>query len=79
MEDELVEAQLKLEKFTNNKLAQMLSGQKCSSDKTSLGFVATTSDVSNIALSSKVVFVKPKVEEPHNAYMDKGKGIVGDC
>jgi hypothetical protein len=45
LEDELVEAQLRLEKFTDNKLAQMLSGQKCSSNKTGLGFVATTSNV----------------------------------
>jgi hypothetical protein len=70
LEDELVEAQLQLEKFTDNKLAQMLSGQKCSSNKTSLGFVVATYDVSNIASSSKTVFVKPKVEEPQNACMD---------
>lgn len=67
-----------LEKFIDNKLAQMLLGQKCTSDKSGLGFIATSSDVSNIALSSKTVFVKPKVEEPQNVYMDKGKGIVGD-
>jgi hypothetical protein len=51
LEDELVEAQLMLEKFTDNKLPQMLSGQKWSSDKTGLGFVATTFDVSHIVLS----------------------------
>jgi hypothetical protein len=56
----------------------MLSEQKCSSNKTSLGFVATTSDVSNIASSSKTMFVKPNVDKPQNACMDKGKGIVGD-
>jgi len=67
-----------LEKFTDNKLSQMLSGQKCSSDKTGLGFVVTTSDVSKIASSSKTVFLKPKIEEPQNACMDKGKGNVGD-
>jgi hypothetical protein len=78
LEDELVEVQLMLEKFTDNKPAQMLLGQKSTSDKTSLGFVATTSDISNIASSSKIVFVKPKVKVPQNAYMDKGKGIVGD-
>jgi hypothetical protein len=78
LEDRLIEAQLQLEKFTDNKLAKMLSKQKCSTDKTGLGFGATSSNVSNIASSSKTVFVKPKFEEPQNAYMDKGKGIVGD-
>jgi hypothetical protein len=78
LDDELVEAQLMLDKFIDNKLAQMLSEQKCLSNKTSLGFVATTSDVSNIVSSSKTLFVKPKVDKPQNACMDKGKGIVGD-
>jgi hypothetical protein len=62
LEDELIEAQLQLEKFIDNKLVQMLYGQKCSSDNTGLGFVATSSEVSNIATSSKNVFVKLKVE-----------------
>jgi hypothetical protein len=79
LEDELVEAQLMLEKFTDNKLSHMLSGQKCTLDKTGIGFVATTNYVvSNIASSSKTVFVKPKVEEPRDACMDKSKVIVGD-
>jgi hypothetical protein len=37
LKDKLVEAQMQLEKFTDSKLAQMLTGQKCSSDKTGLG------------------------------------------
>jgi hypothetical protein len=47
LEDKLMDAQLQLEKFSYNKLAQMLTGQKYSSDKTGLGYVAT----------SKIVFV----------------------
>jgi hypothetical protein len=56
----------------------MLMGQKCSSDKTGLCFdrTASISIASNIASSSKIVFVKPKIAEPQNNYMDKGKGIV---
>jgi hypothetical protein len=38
LEEELIESQVQLEKFSNDKLVQMLKGQKCSSDKTSLGF-----------------------------------------
>jgi hypothetical protein len=56
----------------------MLTGQKCSSDKTGLGYVATT-DASNIASTSKIVFVKPSIPKPHNAYEDKGKAIVISC
>jgi vacuolar-type H+-ATPase subunit D/Vma8 len=62
LEDKLMDAQLQLEKFSDNKLAQMLTGQKCSSDKTSLGYVAT--DSSNIASTSRTVFVKPSGSEP---------------
>jgi hypothetical protein len=52
----------------------MLTGQKCSSDKTGLGYVATNS--SNIASTSKTVFVKPSSSEPQN---DKGKAIMVSC
>jgi len=74
LEDKLIDAQLQLEKFSNNKLAQMLTGQKCSSDKTDLGFVAT--DSYNIASTSRIVFVKPSNSEPQN---DKGKAIMVSC
>jgi hypothetical protein len=57
LEDKLMDAQLQLEKFSDNKIAQILTGQKCSSDKTGLGYVIT--DSSNIASISKTVFVKP--------------------
>jgi vacuolar-type H+-ATPase subunit I/STV1 len=62
LENELIESQVQLEKFSNDKLVQMLKGQKCSSDKTCLGF--DKSIVSNIAFSSKTIFVKPEVAEP---------------
>jgi hypothetical protein len=58
-----MDAQLQLEKFSHNKLAEVLTGQKCSSDKIGLGYVATT-DTSNIASTSKTVFVKPSVPKP---------------
>jgi len=60
LEDKLMDAQLQLE--------------KCSSDKTSLGYVAT--DSSNIASTSRTVFVKPSGSEPQN---DKGKAIMVSC
>jgi hypothetical protein len=34
MEDDLIESHMQLEKFSSDKLVQMLKGQKCSSDKT---------------------------------------------
>jgi hypothetical protein len=59
---------VQLEKYTDNKLVQMLTEQKCSSDKTRLGFdkIAYVSNVFNIVSSSKTVFVKPEVAEPQN-------------
>jgi len=74
LEDKLMDAQLQLEKFSNNKIAQMLTGQKCSSNKTGLGYVAT--DSSNIASTSINVFLKPSGSEPQN---DKGKAIMDSC
>jgi hypothetical protein len=38
LEDELIESPMQLEKKFGDKLVQMLKGQKCSSDKTGLGF-----------------------------------------
>jgi hypothetical protein len=69
-----MDAQLRLEKFSDNKIAQMLKGQKCSSDKTGLGYVTT--DSSNIASTSKTVFVQPSGSKPLN---DKGKAIMVSC
>jgi len=52
----------------------MLSIQKCPTDKTGLGYVASTSDIPS---TSKIVFVKPTVPEPPPACVDKGKAIIG--
>jgi hypothetical protein len=75
LEDKLMEVQLQLEKFSDNKLAQMLTEQNCSSEKTGLGYVATT-DPSNIASTSKKVFVKASVLGSQNACQDKAKTTV---
>jgi hypothetical protein len=77
----LVEAQVQLEKYIDNKLAQMLKGQKCSSDKSGLVFVKTTyvSNVSIIASSSKIAFVKPELAKPQNVCEDKEKASVISC
>jgi hypothetical protein len=53
----------------------MLIGQKCSSNKTGLGYVATP-NASNIASTSTSVFVKPSVLESRNNYEDRGKAIM---
>lgn len=64
LEENLLEVQLQLEKFTDNRLARMLIGQKSSHDKTGLGFNDSVPDMTNIASSSKTVFVKPQDSEP---------------
>jgi hypothetical protein len=76
LEDELIESQMQLEKFSNDKLVQMLKGQKCSSDKTGLGFDKFAGSSSHIPSTSKTVFVKPEIAEPRDACMDKGKEII---
>jgi len=60
LEDKLMDAQLQLEKF--------------SSDKTGLGYVAT--DSSNIASTSRTVFVKSSGSKLQN---DKSKAIMISC
>jgi hypothetical protein len=74
LEDKLMDAQLQLQKFSDNKIAQMLTGQKCSSDKIDLGYVAI--DSSNIASTSRTMFLKPSGSEPQN---DKGKTLMVSC
>jgi hypothetical protein len=76
LEDELIESQLQLERFSYDKLIQMLKGRKHSSDKSGLGFDKYVA--SNIASSSKTVIVKPKIAEPLDACVDKGKEVVVD-
>jgi hypothetical protein len=59
LEDELFESLVQLEKFSNDKLVQMLKGQKWSFDNSGLGF--NKFDASNIVSTSKTIFVKPEV------------------
>jgi hypothetical protein len=64
---------LQLERINDEKLTQMLSGQKCSSNKTGLEYVASSS---NITSTLKTASVKPAVPESQIAYVDKGKEII---
>jgi hypothetical protein len=75
LEEKLLETQLQLERVTNEKLARMLSIQKSPTDKTGLGYVASSSDAPS---SSKTVFVKPIASEPPPTVEDKGKDKVND-
>jgi hypothetical protein len=77
LEDDLIEQQMQLKKFSNDKLAQMLKGQKCSSDKSCLGFYKFAASSSHIASTSKTVFVKLEMLESHGACLDKGKNVIG--
>jgi hypothetical protein len=74
LEEKLLETQLQLEKVTDEKLTHMLSIQKSPTDKTELGYVASSS---NIPSTSKTVFVKPTILEPPSACMDKGNEVIG--
>jgi hypothetical protein len=67
---------MQLEKFSNDKLVQMLIGQKCSSDKTGLQFDKFIVSSCHIASTSKTVFVKPEIEELQLASVDKGKSVI---
>jgi hypothetical protein len=73
----LIESQLHLGfLFFNDKLVQMLKGQKCSYDKIGLRFGKLAASSSNIASTSKTVFVKPEMSEPHIECLDKGKNVI---
>jgi hypothetical protein len=73
LQNDLIETRNYLSTFSSEKLNQILHVQKCSSDKSSLGFDKTASLSSNRASSSEIVFVKPiKVEESSG----EGKPIV---
>jgi hypothetical protein len=74
LEEKLLEAQIQLERVTDEKLTHMLSVQESPTDKTELGYVAFSS---NIPSTSKTIFVKPTVLEPPTTYMDKGKEVIG--
>jgi hypothetical protein len=75
LEEKLLETQLQLERVTDEKLTRMLSIQKIPTDKTGLGYVASSSDAPS---SSKTVFVKPTVSEPPPTVEDKGKDKVNN-
>jgi hypothetical protein len=74
LEEMLLETQLHIESVTDEKLTHVLSIQKCPTNKTRLGYVASTSDIPS---TSKIVFVKPTVPEPPPACVDKAKTIIG--
>jgi hypothetical protein len=75
LEEKLLETQLQLERVTDEKLTRMLSIQKSPTNKTGLGYVASSSDAPS---SSKTVFMKPTVLEPPLTAEDKGKDKVND-
>jgi hypothetical protein len=63
-----------LERVTDEKLTHMLSIHKNPTDKTGLGYVASSSDIPS---TSKTVFIKPVVLEPPFTCIDKGKEVIG--
>jgi hypothetical protein len=76
LEDKLNESHRHLEKISSNKLVQMLNGQKCSYDKSGLGFDKFPASSSHDVSTSRNVFVKPEISEPHVACLDKGKSVI---
>jgi hypothetical protein len=54
----------------------MWKGQKCSFDKSGLGFDKFVPSSSHIASTSKIVFVKLEIYETHVACLDKGKNVI---
>jgi len=75
LEEKMLEAQLQIERLTDEKLTHMLSVQKSPIDKIGLGYVTSTSDIPS---TSKTVFVMPTVPELPPACMDKGKALIGE-
>jgi hypothetical protein len=75
LEEKLLEAQLQLERVTDEKLTRMLSIQKSPIDKIGLGYVAPSFDAPS---TSNTVFVKPTIPEPAPTIEDKGKDKVND-
>jgi hypothetical protein len=64
LENELIESKTHLKKFSSDELDKMLHDQKPSFDRTCLGFdklIASSS--SNVASSSKIMFVKPNLKD----------------
>jgi hypothetical protein len=73
LEEKLLETQLQLERFIDEKVTHMLSIQKSPTDKTGLGYVVSSS---NIPSTSRTIFVKPTVPEPPFVYLDKGNEVI---
>ena len=57
LEVELSQARTEIERISSTKLDEVLSAQKPSSDKTSLGYVVSSSPSSSTASGSRTVFV----------------------
>jgi len=74
LKEKLLEAQLQLERITDEKLTYMMSIQKSPTGKTGLKYVAPPS---NIPSTSRTIFVKPIVPEPPVTVVDKGNDIIG--
>jgi hypothetical protein len=72
LEERLLEAQLQLERVSDQKLTHMLSIQKCTTDKTGLGYVPTSDTPS----TSKTIFVKPVIPDSPLPRVDKGKTVM---
>jgi hypothetical protein len=65
-----------LKRVTDEKLTHMLSIQKSLTDKTGLGYVASSFDIPS---TSMTCFFKPTVPEPPTTMRDKQKeAICGD-
>lgn len=76
LEDELNESQNHLKKFYNDNLVQILNDQMCYYEKFGLGFDKSAASSSHVASTSRVVFVKPEIFEPHVACLDKCKNVI---
>jgi hypothetical protein len=72
----LNKSQRHLEKFSSNKLVQMLNGQKCSYGKSGLGFDKFLASSLHDSSILRTVFVKPEISETHVAWLDKGQNII---
>ncbi|XP_062164976.1 uncharacterized protein LOC133871564 [Alnus glutinosa] len=65
---------LKIQDLEEKLLETQLQLERSPTDKTGLGYVASTSDILS---TSKTVFVKPTIPEPPPACVDKGKTVIG--
>jgi hypothetical protein len=74
LEERLLETQLQLERVSDKKLTHMLSIQKCSTNKTGLGYVPTS--ISETPSTFKTIFMRPVIHESPPPRMDKRKTIM---